>query len=133
MQDNTLRERYRQEIEGSAIRAVVGRFGRHREIDDLIAIAREAVYAELLDSRAANPHDLMRYAIRRAMCDCKDYVRTASRQDPARRPLIRPQAREPMAHVSIRLPARTLSRILSLYPAGSLSESLRRALEAAGE
>ena len=124
-------DRDRQEIETAAVHAIVARFGRHREIDDLIVIAREAVDAEIRAGRAITAADLTRFAIRRAICDCIDHIRMLARQDPTRRPLVQTSRREPMLHVTIRVPAATLSCILQRHPARSTSEALRLALEAA--
>ena len=120
----------RAELERRAMAAVRARWGRHPELDDLLVIARTAVYAESRAGRAQTADDLLRYSLRRATCDCIDYLRMVERQDPVRRPLIA-TSRTDSVHVTFRLPADLLAAVLKRYPAGSLSQSLRAALEAA--
>ncbi len=119
-------------IEQVVLRAIGARFRGSPELDDLLAIARTAVYAESRAGRAQTADDLLRYSLRRAHCDCIDYLRMVERQDPVRRPLIA-TSRTDSVHVTFRIPAVLLSAVLKRYPAGSLSQSLRAALEAACE
>jgi hypothetical protein len=118
--------------EAAVLRAIAARFRGSPELDDLLAIARAAVYAESRAGRAGNADDLLRYSLRRATCDCIDYLRMVERQDPVRRPLIA-TSRTDSAHITFRVPAVLLSAVLKRYPSGSLSQSLRAALEAACE
>jgi hypothetical protein len=118
--------------ETAVLRAIAARFRGSPELDDLLAIARAAVYAESRANRAQTADDLLRYSLRRATCDCIDYLRRVARQDPLRRPLIA-TSRTDSAHVTFRIPAALLAAVLRRYPAGSLSQSLRAALEAACE
>jgi len=111
--------------------AVLARWGRHRELDDLLVIAREAVELEMRAGTA--PEHLAQYALARALGDCRDHLRMVARQDPMRRPLVATSRRTDSVHVTFRVPADLLSAVLKRYPAGSLSQSLRAALEAACE
>ena len=120
------------DTESAVLRAIAARFRGSPELDDLLAVARAAVYAESRAGRAGNADDLLRYSLRRATCDCIDYLRMVERQDPVRRPLIA-TSRTDTVHVTFRIPAVLLSAVLKRYPAGSLSQSLRAALEAACE
>ena len=120
----------RAELERRAMAAVRARWGRHPELDDLLVIARTAIEMELRAGTA--PEYLQFYALRRAHCDCIDYLRMIARQDPLRRPLIA-TSRTDSVHVTFRIPAVLLAAVLRRYPSGSLSQSLRAALEAACE
>jgi len=121
----------RAELERRAEAAVLARWGRHREIDDLLVIAREGVELELRAGTA--PDRLAQYSLARALGDCRDHLRMVARQDPMRRPLVATSRRTDSVHVTFRVPADLLSAVLKRYPAGSLSQSLRAALEAACE
>ena len=121
----------RAELERRAEAAVLARWGRHRELDDLLVIAREAVELEMRAGTA--PEHLAQYALARALGDCRDHLRMVARQDPMRRPLVATSRRTDSVHVTFRVPADLLSAVLKRYPAGSLSQSLRAALEAACE
>lgn len=118
--------------ESAVLRAIAARFRGSPELDDLLVIARTAVYAESRAGRAQTADDLLRYSLRRATCDCIDYLRMVERQDPVRRPLIA-TSRTDSVHLTFRIPATLLSAVLKRYPSGSLSQSLRAALEAACE
>ena len=119
----------RAELERRAQSAVLARWGRHREIDDLLVIAREAVELELRAGTA--PDRLAQYSLARALGDCRDYLRMVARQDPTRRPLIATSRRSDSVHVTFRVPADLLAAAIRKYPRGSLSQSIRAALEAA--
>ena len=121
-------------IEQVVLRAIGARFRGSPELDDLLAIARTAVYSEQRAGKAATADDLLHYSLRRATCDCIDYLRMVARQDPTRRPLIATsRRRSDSVHVTFRVPAALLAAVLRRYPSGSLSQSLRAALEAACE
>jgi len=119
----------RAELERMAQSAVLARWGRHREIDDLLVIAREAVELELRAGTA--PDRLAQYSLARALGDCRDHLRMVARQDPTRRPLIATSRRTDSVHVTFRVPAELLAAAIRKYPRGSLSQSIRAALEAA--
>lgn len=116
------------DTESAVLRAIAARFRGSPELDDLLSVARLAVLAEQRAGRAGNADDLLRYSLRRATCDCIDYLRMVERQDPVRRPLIA-TSRTDTAHVTFRIPAALLAAVLRRYPSGSLSQSLRAALE----
>ena len=120
------------DTESAVLRAIATRFRESPELYDLLAIARTAVYLEQRAGKAATADDLLRYSLRRATCDCIDYLRMVERQDPVRRPLIA-TSRTDSVHVTFRIPAALLAAVLRRYPSGSLSQSLRAALEAACE
>ena len=109
--------------------AVRARWGRHPELDDLLVIAREAVELELRAGTA--PDRLAQYSLARALGDCRDHLRMVARQDPTRRPLIATSRRTDSVHVTFRVPADLLAAAIRKYPRGSLSQSIRAALEAA--
>ena len=119
----------RAELERRAEASVRARWGRHPELDDLLVIAREAVELELRAGTA--PEYLPYYALARAMRDCIDYLRMITRQDPTRRPLVATSRRTDSVHVTFRVPAELLAAAIRKYPRGSLSQSIRAALEAA--
>ena len=118
----------RDTVEAAVLRATAARFRGSPELDDLLVIARTAIEMELRAGTA--PEYLQFYALRRAHCDCIDYLRMVERQDPVRRPLIA-TSRTDSVHLTFRVPATLLSAVLKRYPAPSLSQSLRAALEAA--
>jgi hypothetical protein len=120
----------RAELERRAEAAVRARWGRNPELDDLLVIARTAIELELRAGTA--PDRLAQYSLARVLGDCRDHLRMVARQDPLRRPLIA-TSRTDSVHVTFRIPAALLSAVLKRYPAGSLSQSLRAALEAACE
>ena len=120
------------DTESAVLRAIAARFRGSPELDDLLSVARLAVLAEQRAGRAQTADDLLRYSLRRATCDCIDYLRMVERQDPVRRPLIA-TSRADTVHVTFRIPAALLAAVLRRYPSGSLSQSLRAALEAACE
>jgi len=119
----------RAELERRAEAAVRARWGRHPELDDLLVIAREAVELEL--RAGTTPEYLPYYALARALGDCRDHLRMVARQDPTRRPLIATSRRTDSVHVTFRVPAELLAAAIRKYPRGSLSQSIRAALEAA--
>jgi len=119
----------RAELERRAMAAVRARWGRHPELDDLLVIAREAVELELRAGTA--PDRLAQYSLARALGDCRDHLRMVARQDPTRRPLIATSRRTDSVHVTFRVPADLLAAAIRKYPRGSLSQSIRAALEAA--
>lgn len=120
----------RAELQRIAQAAVVARWGRHRELDDLLVIAEEAVDAELRAGAATTYAELERYALRRVRCDCIDYLRRVSRQDPLRRPL-RPQPRTRMIKISCRVSVELLADAARATSERSITGTIRRALERA--
>lgn len=120
----------RAELERRAEAAVRARWGRNPELDDLLVIARTAIELELRAGTA--PDRLAQYSLARVLGDCRDHLRMVARQDPLRRPLIA-TSRADTVHVTFRIPAALLAAVLRRYPSGSLSQSLRAALEAACE
>lgn len=120
---------HRAELERMAQSAVLARWGRNRELDDLLVIAREAVELEMRAGTA--PEHLAQYALARALGDCRDHLRMVARQDPMRRPLVATSRRTDSVHVTFRVPADLLAAAIRKYPRGSLSQSIRAALEAA--
>jgi hypothetical protein len=117
--------------EAAVLRAIAARFRGSPELDDLLAIARAAVYAESRAGRAGNADDLLRYSLRRATCDCIDYLRMVARQDPLRRPLRIQHARTRRRSVKIscRVPVELLANAAVAADAASITVIVRRALE----
>lgn len=108
--------------------AVLARWGRHPELDDLLVIARTAVELELRAGTA--PENLAQYALARALGDCRDHLRMVARQDPLRRPLrVQPPRTRRSVKISCRVPVELLANAAAAADTASITVIVRRALE----